>query len=137
MRFGSRILLLGLLAGCAGTEKPPLNSAPIAIAQGASLKPLLAQRVQVRGYLLNDRYKGFPHLYGNPKTEESTSFLLSIPDSISWRSRLHRELVVVGIVEERLPFTKEQQRDPETVPQGYPEGAIFIRVETMEDAATK
>jgi hypothetical protein len=136
MRFELRWLIPALLFGCGGREAPLVNSVPLVVPQASSLESFVGKRIQVRGSLLNAGYKGFPHLYESAVKEQEPFFLLSIPESIDWRSRLHRELVVVGIVGELPPF-REEQRKPDKIPQGYPQGAIFVRVESMEDAPPK
>jgi hypothetical protein len=136
MRFELRWVILALLFGCGGSEAPLVNSVPLVVPQGSSLESCLGKRIQVRGSLLNAGYKGFPHLYENAVKEQEPFFLLSIPESIDWRSRLHRELVVIGSVAELPPFTEEQLKLGET-PQGYLQGAFFVRVESMEDAPPK
>jgi hypothetical protein len=88
-----------------------------------------------RGYLLRKNYKGFPALHGSPRKEDWPLYSIE-PGRIKWWSRLHRKLVVIGIVDELPPFMKEMRKS-ETAFQGFPQGVYFIRVETIEDASPK
>ena len=119
-------LILVLIGGCTG----PRSDAPEAVAQGSSLEPHIGRRVQVRGFLLDRRYKGYLHLYQDRTKEEF--FLVSFPERLDWRANLDREVVIVGRVKKIPGFTEEQKKDPEAVPQGYPDGAIIIVAETLQ-----